>query len=116
MEGGPPAAAYRMMTLQPPPKVIGPTTQVRLYQAFGELKPDVIFCDIGLPEVDGYEIARTLRRDGDLRSTYLVALSGYTQPEDRSRAAEAGFDAHRAKPADIDELAALVAQVPLRPS
>ena len=79
------------------------------------LKPDVIICDIGLPDVDGYEIARALRGDGDFRSTYLVALSGYTQPEDRSRAAEAGFDAHRAKPADIDELAALVAQVPLRP-
>jgi signal transduction histidine kinase/ActR/RegA family two-component response regulator len=79
-----------------------------------EIKPDVVFCDIGLPDMTGYEIAQSLRRDEELRSTYLVALSGYAQPEDRRRAVEAGFDAHIAKPADIDELTALVAQAPLR--
>ena len=79
-----------------------------------ELKPDVVFCDIGLPDMSGYEIAQTLRRDDELRSTYLVALSGYAQPEDRQRAAEAGFDAHLAKPADLDELSAIVAKAPLK--
>jgi CheY-like chemotaxis protein len=73
-----------------------------------ELKPDVILCDIGLPDVDGYEVARTLRADGGLRSTRLVALSGYAQPEDRRRAREAGFDAHLAKPVSV---AALIASM-----
>jgi CheY-like chemotaxis protein len=65
-----------------------------------ELHPDVIVCDIGLPDVDGYEVARTLRADAALRSTRLVALTGYAQPEDVRRATEAGFDAHVAKPPD----------------
>jgi PAS domain S-box-containing protein len=69
-----------------------------------ELQPHVILCDIGLPDVDGFEVARTLRGDGTLRSTRLVALSGYAQPEDRQRAHEAGFDAHLAKPPDVEEL------------
>ncbi|HEU4385057.1 MAG TPA: transporter substrate-binding domain-containing protein [Anaeromyxobacteraceae bacterium] len=79
-----------------------------------ELKPDVVLCDIGLPDMNGYEIARALRSDRELRSTFLIALSGYAQAEDTRRAAEAGFDAHLAKPADVEELAALVARAPLR--
>jgi PAS domain S-box-containing protein len=74
-----------------------------------ELTPDVILCDIGLPDVDGYEVARTLRGDDALRSTRFIALTGYAQPEDRARAMRAGFDAHLAKPAAIDELMDLIA-------
>jgi PAS domain S-box-containing protein len=74
-----------------------------------ETHPDVVLCDIGLPDIDGYEVARELRRDEALRATRLVALSGYAQPEDRQRAREAGFDAHIAKPADVDTLAAVIA-------
>ncbi|HEY6005254.1 MAG TPA: ATP-binding protein [Anaeromyxobacter sp.] len=70
-----------------------------------ELGLDVILCDIGLPDVDGYEVARTLKGDAELRSIRLVALSGYAQPEDRDRALAAGFDAHLAKPPDLDALA-----------
>jgi PAS domain S-box-containing protein len=73
-----------------------------------ELKPDVIVCDIGLPDMDGYELVRTLRADDQLRSTRFIALSGYAQPEDRQRAIEAGFDTHLSKPAAIDTLLALV--------
>ncbi len=72
-----------------------------------ELRPDVILCDLGLPDIDGYEVARRIRADPALEGTLLVALTGYTQPEDQRRAAEAGFDAHLAKPAslgDIEEL------------
>ena len=69
-----------------------------------ELHPDVVLCDIGLPDIDGYEVARALRRDEGLRGTRLVAVSGYAQPEDRKRARDAGFDAHIAKPTDFDEL------------
>jgi two-component system CheB/CheR fusion protein len=70
----------------------------------------VILCDIGLPDMDGYEIARAIRAEAWLRSTRLVALSGYAQPEDRQRAAEAGFDQHIAKPAAMEDLLATVAQ------
>ncbi len=73
-----------------------------------EFKPEVILCDIGLPDVDGYEIARTIRADAALRSTKLIALSGYAQPEDCQRATEAGFDEHIAKPADMDALLAVL--------
>jgi two-component system CheB/CheR fusion protein len=66
--------------------------------------PEVVLCDIGLPDIDGYEVARAVRRDDALRGTRLVALSGYAQLEDRQRAREAGFDAYIAKPADIGEL------------
>jgi len=73
-----------------------------------ELKPEVVICDIGLPDVDGYEVARELRKDAALRSTRLIALSGYAQPEDRERAREAGFEAHLGKPAPLNELNELV--------
>ncbi|HET8541267.1 MAG TPA: PAS domain S-box protein [Anaeromyxobacter sp.] len=69
-----------------------------------ERRPDVILCDIGLPDVDGFEVARALRADPALGSARLVALSGYAQPEDRQRALEAGFDAHVAKPPSPEEL------------
>jgi PAS domain S-box-containing protein len=69
-----------------------------------ERHPDVVLCDIGLPDIDGYEVARALRRDEDLRGTRLVAVSGYAQPEDRKAARDAGFDAHVSKPPDLGEL------------
>jgi CheY-like chemotaxis protein len=70
--------------------------------------PDVVLCDIGLPGMDGYEVARQLRAGG-ARGIRLVAVSGYAQPEDVARAIEAGFDAHVAKPLDPEELARLLA-------
>jgi CheY-like chemotaxis protein len=74
-----------------------------------EVQPYVILCDIGLPDVDGYDVARTLRRDGPLRNTRIVALSGYAQAEDRQRAHDAGFDAHLAKPVELDLLMTVLA-------
>jgi PAS domain S-box-containing protein len=69
--------------------------------------PDVVLCDIGLPGMDGYQVARELRarHEGALR---LVALSGYAQPEDVARALDAGFDQHVAKPPDPSNLDALL--------
>jgi signal transduction histidine kinase len=73
-------------------------------------RPDVVLCDIGLPGISGYEVARQLRAGGADRSVLkLIAVSGYVQPEDLARAAEAGFDAHLAKPLDPDELETLLA-------
>jgi PAS domain S-box-containing protein len=67
-------------------------------------RPDAVLCDIGLPDIDGFEVARRLRATDALRDTYLVALSGYAQPEDVERAHAAGFAHHLAKPARIDEI------------
>jgi PAS domain S-box-containing protein len=70
--------------------------------------PDVVLCDIGLPGMDGYEFARQLRARAGKRAVRLVAVSGYAQPEDVAKAAEAGFDAHVAKPPDPEKLASLL--------
>lgn len=70
--------------------------------------PDVVFCDLGLPGVDGYEVARALRADPEQRCAFLVALSGHTLPEDIHRARAAGFQEHLAKPASAEALQALL--------
>ncbi len=67
-------------------------------------RPECVLCDIGLPGMDGYEVARRLRADEDLRSAVLVALTGYALPEDQKRAAEAGFARHVAKPFSLEVL------------
>jgi len=69
--------------------------------------PDIALVDIGLPGMDGYEIARRLRASGS-RRPLLVALTGYGQPEDRKRAQEAGFDALLVKPVDPNTLSSLL--------
>jgi signal transduction histidine kinase/BarA-like signal transduction histidine kinase len=74
-----------------------------------EHHPDVVLCDIGLPDMDGYAVARAIRADAALRDVRLVAVSGYAQPEDRERAAQAGFDEHVAKPADPSAIGRLLA-------
>jgi signal transduction histidine kinase/DNA-binding response OmpR family regulator len=70
--------------------------------------PDVVLLDIGLPEMDGYAVARRLRELTSTRASCLIALTGYGQPADRERARDAGFDHHLTKPADPDALLALV--------
>jgi signal transduction histidine kinase/ActR/RegA family two-component response regulator len=72
-------------------------------------QPDVIVCDLGLPGVDGYEVARTLREMPHLRSSLLIAVSGYGEATDREKARTAGFSHHITKPADPMELADLIA-------
>jgi CheY-like chemotaxis protein len=66
--------------------------------------PDVIICDIGLPGIDGFQVAKAIRAIARLDHVRLVALSGYAQPEDIERAKQAGFDLHLAKPPDLDAL------------
>lgn len=77
-----------------------------------ELKPDLVFCDLGLPVMDGFAVARALRAAPELRRAVLVALSGYTMPEDQQRALEAGFDRHLAKPPSFAEIERLLAGQP----
>ena len=72
------------------------------------LQPEVALVDVGLPKLDGYEVARRIRASRGVRRPYLVALTGYGSQEDRQRALDAGFDAHLVKPVDHDELMALL--------
>ena len=79
------------------------------------LVPEVVLCDIGLPDMDGYAVAKALRRDPERRNTLLVALTGYALPEDQRRAADAGFDAHLTKPATVEGVEAVMSRAPRRP-
>jgi CheY-like chemotaxis protein len=72
--------------------------------------PDVAIFDIGLPEIDGYMLARQLRALPGGRACKLLALSGYGHDRDREEARQAGFDEYLVKPVDIAGLAALLAQ------
>ena len=77
--------------------------------------PDIALVDIGLPGIDGYEVARRIRAAGDKRPL-LIALTGYGQPEDRRRATEVGFDSLLVKPVDPAALTELLAtlEIPAR--
>lgn len=68
------------------------------------IAPDACILDIGLPGMDGYELARRLRRDPATQSLYLIALTGYGQFADRQQAMEVGFDDHMTKPAKLELL------------
>jgi signal transduction histidine kinase len=71
-------------------------------------RPHVAFVDLGLPKLDGFEVARQVRSAGLGQDTRLVALTGYGDPETRKRAAAAGFDAHLVKPVEMSELERLI--------
>jgi len=75
-----------------------------LVRMASDLRPDVIVLDIGLPGVDGYELARMIKRQPQLAGIRLVAHTGYGSPEDRRKAIDAGFDAHLVKPAELEDL------------
>jgi PAS domain S-box-containing protein len=78
-------------------------------EAAERLLPEFILLDIGLPEIDGYEVARRLRASERLRRIRLIALTGYGQTRDRERATAVGFDGHLVKPATLDQLARIFA-------
>ncbi len=73
-----------------------------------ELQPHIVFLDIGMPGMDGYEVARLMRRRRSGAAAVLVAVTGWGQPADRRRASEAGFDDHLLKPATYDDLRGIV--------
>jgi two-component system, sensor histidine kinase len=75
-----------------------------------EFVPEVVLLDIGMPEMDGYEVARRLRGRPETREALLVAVTGWSQAQDRRRSRAAGFDHHFAKPVDIAALTALLGQ------
>jgi len=70
--------------------------------------PDLVLLDIGLPRMNGYEVARQLRGNAEFNGTTLVAVTGYSGDEERRRSQEAGFNDHVVKPVDLDTLKRLL--------
>ncbi len=75
---------------------------------FAEHTPEVVLLDIGMPGMNGYEVARNIRSRFPDYNTWIVALTGWGQEEDRRRAQDAGFDHHLTKPVDLDALQELL--------
>jgi CheY-like chemotaxis protein len=75
-----------------------------------DFAPDALLIDIGMPGIDGFELARTLRGMAETASTRLVAITGYGDASHRERAEDAGFDGYLVKPVNIEELLLLLEQ------
>jgi CheY-like chemotaxis protein len=73
--------------------------------------PDVVLCDIGLPGLDGWGVARALRADPVTAEVHLIAVTGYGEDDDRQRSHECGFDLHLVKPVDPADLAGLLSRL-----
>jgi len=85
-------------------------TPRQAFETLEELAPEVVLLDIGLPEMDGYEVARRLRGLPRGRDVLLIAITGYGQEEDRRKSREAGFDFHLTKPVELDGLNELIVE------
>jgi DNA-binding response OmpR family regulator len=77
----------------------------------GEFHPDLALLDIGLPVMDGFDLAQRLKRRLSAKPPKFVAITGYGQPSDRARSKQAGFDEHLVKPVDLARLNAIVRSV-----
>ena len=78
-------------------------------ERFSSTHPDIALVDVGLPGIDGYEVARRIRQDADGSRVHLVALTGYGGPDVKLQAERAGFDLQLTKPIDIEGLVRVVA-------
>jgi CheY-like chemotaxis protein len=74
--------------------------------------PEIVFCDIGMPGMDGYQVAEALRADETTRNAYLVAVTGYGQDDDQAKALQSGFDRHLTKPVGWSMLQSIIAEIP----
>ena len=84
---------------------------LKAIQAAIDYRPDIVLLDIGLPGLNGYEVAKRIRKHSDLKHVVLVALTGYGQDSDRQASGEAGFTHHLVKPARFEELQRILATV-----
>ncbi len=75
-------------------------------------RPDVVVLDLGMPGIDGFEVAERLRKTPSGKGLLLIAATGWGHPEDRRRSLAAGFDHHLAKPVDLHQLAEIIASRP----
>jgi CheY-like chemotaxis protein len=76
-----------------------------------EFRPEVVFLDIGMPEMDGYQVAAAIRAASPEPRPFLVAMTGYGRDSDRKAAMDAGFDRYRLKPLPIGEIQTLLAEL-----
>jgi two-component system, chemotaxis family, CheB/CheR fusion protein len=81
-------------------------------EAVDEYQPDIVFLDIGMPGIDGYEACRRMRQRPSQKAMVIVAVTGWGQSQDKQRALDAGFDAHLTKPVDLEGLARILAASP----
>ena len=84
----------------------------RALSAALEFLPGIVFLDLGMPKVDGWEVAKRMRQHRVLDSTFLVAVTGYGRAEDRAKSHAAGFDVHLLKPVDTADLQLLLKRRP----
>jgi PAS domain S-box-containing protein len=94
-------------------KVLGADVRVchegkEALERVGIFRPDLVLLDLGMPEMDGYEVARRIRQNPEYQDLTLIALTGWGQEDDRRRSRSAGFDHHLIKPAGVDALRALM--------
>jgi CheY-like chemotaxis protein len=82
---------------------------LKAIEAARAFQPHAVLLDLGLPNLDGYQVARNLRQEG-FHDTVIIALSGYGQEEDRRRSREAGMNYHVTKPADVKTINELIAR------
>jgi CheY-like chemotaxis protein len=90
-------------------EVAGAADGRQALQRAAEFRPQVVLLDLGLPVMDGFEVARTLRQDARFEDVFIAALTGWGADGDRRRTADAGFDAHLTKPVDLPALEAVLA-------
>jgi signal transduction histidine kinase len=93
-------------------EVYGAANGTKALEAAAEHQPEILLLDIGMPLLDGYEVARRIRAQPWGKGMTLVALTGWGQESDRRRSQEAGFDSHLVKPLDLDKLTRLLEAVP----
>ena len=94
-------------------EVVGVGDGIEGWQKITELRPDLAIVDLGLPRMDGFEVANRTRQELG-HNVILVAVSGFGQPDDKRRALEAGFDEHITKPADVHDIESLLQRFPPR--
>jgi signal transduction histidine kinase len=101
------ASFVRMLGYRVESALDGPTA----LRVADRVSPSIALLDLGLPVMDGFEVARRLRGSPGHRGIRLIAITGYGQEADRERSRDAGFDAHLVKPVDLDQLGALIAEL-----
>ena len=80
-----------------------------------EMKPDIVFCDIGLPGASGFEVARAIRKDPSLKDVYMIALTGYAGLCEMGLVLESGFNLHMPKPVSINDLMKIIDKAVVSP-
>lgn len=98
-----------LLTLEGHQTIVAHSGRTALELAVGPFRPEVVLLDIGLPEMNGYEVARAIRASS-VDPVTLIALTGWGQDSDKTRSQEAGFNGHLVKPVDYDALRSLLAK------